>query len=183
MKRTTFDVYVTLHRLMWLNMCQKIAKEKHPIDIYTFKRNWIYTNTNKTHAINSCFLCECANILRDEADDGNSDSMLQHTLMGLSCRYCPCVWPSNGDDNHQYMCEYNFHFEPLAGWDTRRYGLWSIADNIGGEYADLYDINDNLSMKHRRMVDKMWKKQCKICFKIAMLPVRNDLDHLIIESL
>ena len=176
MKRSTFNAYVRLHRLMWLNMCQKIAKEKHPIDIYTFKYKWIYKN--KTHAMNYCFLCECANILRYEAHNENPDSMLQDTLTGLSCRYCPCIWPSNGDNNHEYMCEYNHHYNKYFG-----HGLWMIAVNIYGEYSDLLDLNCELSQESKRKVDKLWRKQCKICFKIAMLPVRNDLDHLIIESL
>lgn len=177
MKRTTFDVYVTLHRLMWLNMCQKIAKEKHPIDIYTFKRNWIYNNN--THAINSCFLCECANILQDEADNEDSDGMLERIPGGQVCRYCPCVWPSMGDANHTYMCEYNHDYNNKHFG----YGLWMITDNIYGEYSDLLDVNCELPQASKRKVDKLWRKQCKICFKIAMLPVRNDLDHLIIESL
>ena len=177
MKRTTFDVYVTLHRLMWLNMCQKIAKEKHPIDIYTFKHNWIYNN--KTHAMNSCFLCECANILRDEADNENSDSMLQHTPRGLFCRYCPCVWPSTGDENHEYMCEYNHD----SNNNHFGHGLWMIANNIYGEYSDLLDLNCELPQESKRKVDKLWKKQCKLCYKIAMLPVREDVENLITESL
>ena len=166
---------------MWLNMCQEIARVKHPIDIYKFKKNWIYKN--KTHAFNYCFLCECARLLRDEVDNENSDSMLQHTLMGTSCRYCPCIWPSAGDEYHEYMCEYNFQFEPLTGWDARSYGLWLRADNIGGEYSDLLDWNCELTQESKRKVDKLWRKQCKICFKIAMLHVRDDLDNLITESL
>lgn len=162
---------------MWLNMCQEIAKVKHPIDIYTFKNNWIYKN--ETHAMNSCFLCECARLLRDEVDNENSDSMFQHTLVGPFCRYCPCVWSSTGDENHQYMCEYNHDYNNKHFG----YGLWRITDNIYVEYVDLLDLNCDLSQESKRKVDKLWRKQCKICFKIAMLPVRADLDNLITESL
>lgn len=178
MKRTTFDAYVRLHRLMWLNICQEIAKEKHPVDIYTLKHNWIYKN--KTHAINSCFLCQCAHILRDEADNENPDTMFQHTR-GVSCRYCPCVWPSTGDKDHEYMCEYNYHLNDYG--IIHGYGLWMTADNVYGEYYHLIDIKCELPPNYLRKVDKLWKKQCKICFKIAMLPVRDDLDHMITESL
>ena len=177
MKRTTFDAYIRLHRRMWLDMCKEITKKKHPIDIYTFKNRWIYNNN--THAFNSCFLCECARLLRDEADNENSDSILQHTLIGSSCRYCPCVWPSTGDENHEYMCEYNHHYNS----NHFGYGLWMIAVNIYGEYFDLLDVNCELSQESKRKVDKLWKNQCKICFKIAMLPIRDDLDNLIAESL
>lgn len=176
MKRTTFDAYIRLHRRMWLDMCKEITNKKHPIDVYQFKYNWIYKN--KTHAMKSCFLCECAYILRNEADNENSDSMLQHTLLGPSCRYCPCVWPSTGDANHEYMCEYNYHSCRING-----YGLYLTADNVHGEYYDLLDIHCELPPKDLGKVDKLWKKQCKICFKIAMLPVRDDLDYMITESL
>lgn len=177
MEKCKFDSYIRMHRLMWLNMCQEIAKVKHPIDTYTFKQNWIYKN--KTHAINFCFLCECANILQDEADNEDSDDMLERILRGPACRYCPCVWPSIGDENHKYMCEYNHDYNNKHFG----YGLWMITDNIYGEYSDLLDVNCELPQESKRKVDKLWKKQCKICFKIAMLPIRNDLDHLITESL
>lgn len=181
MKRTTFDAYITLHRRMWLDMCKEITRKKHPIDVYQFKYNWIYKN--KTHAMNSCFLCECANILRDEADNETSDSMIQHTSKGLSCRYCPCIWPSNGDNNHEYMCEYNHDYNNKHFG----HGLWMIANNIYGVYSDLLEmteiLNCELPQESKRKVDKLWRKQCKICFKIAMLPVRDDLDYMITESL
>ena len=177
MKRSTFDSYIRLHRLMWLNMCQEIAKVKHPIDIYTFKNNWIYKN--KTHAMNYCFLCECANILQDEADNEDSDGMLERIPRGPACRYCPCVWPSIGDENHNYMCECNHDYNNKYFG----YGLWMITDNIYREYSDLLDVNCELPQESKRKIHKLWRKQCKICFKIAMLPVRDDLDALSIESL
>ena len=177
MKRTTFDSYIRLHRRMWLDMCKEITKKKHPIDVYQFKHNWIYKN--KTHAMNYCFLCECANILRDEADNDNSHSMLQGTSWGLSCRYCPCVWPSTGDRNHEYMCEYNHYYNS----NDFGYGLWMIAANIYGEYFDLLDVNCELPQESKRNVDKLWRKQCKLCFKIAMLPVDEDVVKLFTESL
>lgn len=31
--------------------------------------------------------------------------------------------------------------------------------------------------------DKFWKKQCKLCYKIAVLPVDEDVVKLVTESL
>lgn len=174
MEKCKFDSYISMHRLMWLNMCQEIAKVKHPIDVYTFKRHWTH-NKYERRILNYCSLCECARILKNEVAGVAYFKSL--------CRYCPCIWPSNGDDDYECMCEYNFHFDRLAGWDTRRYGLYMSAKYIYQNYDDLYAHGGNLSVKDRRMIDKLWKKQCKICFKIAMLPVRDDLDNLIRESL
>ena len=175
LEKCKFDSYIRMHRLMWLNMCQEIAKVKHPIDTYTFKHHWTH-NKYRRYILNYCSLCECARILKNEVADVSY-------FKGSLCRYCPCIWPSNGDDDHECMCDYNFHFDCLAGWDTTRYGLHMSAEYIYENYDDLYAHDGNLSVKDRRMIDKLWKKQCKICFKIAMLPVRDDLDNLITESL
>lgn len=35
----------------------------------------------------------------------------------------------------------------------------------------------------RPVRDKFWKKQCKLCYKVVMLPVDEDVVKLVTESL
>lgn len=62
-----------------------------------------------------------------------------------------------------------------------------IADNVYGEYSDLLEmteiLNCELPQESKRKVDKLWRKQCKLCYKIAMLPVDEDVIKLVTESL
>lgn len=87
------------------------------------------------------------------------------------CNYCPLRWPGDGDENHQFFCEYNYSFHSYGNK-----GLCMRADNQ-------HDLETHAIIEGKPFSDKFWKKQCKLCYKIAMLPVDEDVVKLVIESL
>ena len=174
MKRTTFDKYIRLHRLMWLHMSQTIAETHHTVDPYYYKKSWC--ERTSLFVINNCFACKCATELWEEAN-GDYSKILGYDTM---CGYCPLDWHSTGDFNGEYMCEYCYDND-----DLNHYGLWMIATDINSLFESycLDDPNQKLSKHDIKIMNKLWKKQCKICYKIAMLPIREEVENLTIESL
>ena len=86
------------------------------------------------------------------------------------CTYCPLRWPGDGDENHQFFCEYNYSFHSYGNR-----GLWMRANNQ-------HNLEIDAMIEGKSFTDKFWKKQCKLCYKVAMLPVDKDVVKLITES-
>ena len=173
MDRMRFDEHIRFHRLMWLNMAQAIAERHHTVDPYYYKQGWC--RRYNLFAINNCFACTCGTELWVDAN-GDHDKILGNDTM---CGYCPLDWNSTGDLNREYMCEYCYDRN-----DPDHDGLWVLAINIHQLFQSCYlDCSKKLSSRDTKMMDKLWKKQCKLCYKIAMLPVREDVENLITESL
>lgn len=161
MTKRDFEYYLNMHKQMWLDMAKHIAHVQHTIDIYQYKLSWC-SSRNLT-PIHKCFACQCATQMKWDAGDVEDDEMyFQHM-----CTYCPLRWPGDGDENHQFFCEYNYRFHSYGN-----VGLWRLADKQ-------HDLERDATI----VTDKFWKKQCKLCYKIAMLPVDKDVVKLITESL
>lgn len=161
MTKHDLEYYLAMHRQMWLDMAKHIAHIQHSIDIYQYKLSWC--SSRNLSPIHKCFACQCAFQMKWDAVDVEDDEMYFQNM----CTYCPLRWPSAGDENHQFFCEYNYRFHSYGN-----VGLWRLADKQ-------HDLERDATI----VTDKFWKKQCKLCYKIAMLPVDEDVVKLITESL
>lgn len=163
MTERDLDYYLNMHKQMWLDMAKCIAHCQHTIDIYRYKLSWC--SRRNLSPFNKCFACQCAIEIKWDAGDVEDCEMYFNNM----CTYCPLCWPGDGDQNNQFFCECNYNFD---GDGYGYIGLWMVADKQ-------HDLE-----KHGIIVsDKFWKKQCKLCYKIAMLPVDEDVVRLVTESL
>lgn len=161
MTKHDLEYYLAMHRKMWLDMSKHIAHIQHSIEIYQYKLSWC--SSRNLAPIHKCFACQCAIQIKWNVRDVEDDEMyFQHM-----CTYCPLRWPGDGDENHQFFCEYNYRFHSYGN-----VGLWMLADKQ-------HDLERDATI----VTDKFWKKQCKLCYKIAMLPVDRDVVKLVTESL
>lgn len=167
MTKRDFECYLNMHKQMWLDMAKHIAHIQHTIYIYQYKLSWC--SRRNLSPFNKCFACECAIQIKWDAGDVEDDEMYFQNM----CTYCPLRWPGDGDNNHQFFCEYNYNFD---GDGYGNIGLWMIATR-------LHDLEEDAIIERNPITDKFWKKQCKLCYKIAMLPVDEDVVKLITESL
>lgn len=165
MTKLDFEYYLNMHKQMWLDMSKHIAHIQHTIDIYQYKHSWC--SSRNLSPFNKCFACECAIQIKWDAGDVEDDEMYFQNM----CTYCPLRWPGDGDEDHQFFCEYNYSFHSYGNK-----GLWMRADNQ-------HDLEIYARIEGKPFTDKFWKKQCKLCYKIAMLPVDEDVVKLVIESL
>lgn len=165
MTERDLDYYLNMHKQMWLDMAKHIAHIQHTIEIYQYKLSWC--SSRNLAPIHKCFACQCAFQIKWDAVDVEDDEMYFQNM----CTYCPLRWPGDGDKNHQFFCEYNYSFHSYGNM-----GLWMLADKQHGLEKDAIIIG-------RPVRDKFWKKQCKLCYKIAMLPVDEDVVKLVTESL
>lgn len=161
MIKRAFEHYLNMHKQMWLDMAKRIAHYQHTIDIYQYKIAWCSSRHQDPY--NKCFACQCAVQIKWDAEDEDHEM----------CTYCPLHWPSAGDENHQFFCEYNYNFDEDGYGNI---GLWMRADNQ-------HDLETDAIIEGKPFSDKFWKKQCKLCYKIAMLPVDEDIAKLVTESL
>lgn len=161
MTKRDLEYYLAMHKQMWLDMAKHIAHIQHSIEIYQYKLSWC--SSRNLAPIHKCFACQCAIQIKWNVRDAEDGEMhFQHM-----CTYCPLRWPGDGDENHQFFCEYNYRFHSYGN-----VGLWMLADKQ-------HDLERDATI----VTDKFWKKQCKLCYKIAMLPVDEDVVKLITESL
>ena len=165
MTKRDLEYYLIMHKQMWLDMAKQIAHDQHTIDIYRYKVAWC----SRIHLapFNECFACQCAIQIKWDAGDVEDDEMYFQNM----CTYCPLRWPGDGDENHKFFCEYNYSFHSYGNK-----GLWMRADNQ-------HDLEIDAMIEDKPFSDKFWKKQCKLCYKIAMLPVDEDVVKLVTESL
>lgn len=154
------EYYLNMHKLMWLDVAKHIAKSHATTDIYHYKLSWC--SHRHLAPYNKCFACQCAIQIKWGVRDFEEDDI---------CTYCPLRWPGSGDENHQYFCEYNYNFDNYGNL-----GLWMLADKQ-------HDLELDAMIEGKPFSDKFWKKQCKLCYKIAMLPVDEDVVKLVTESL
>ena len=166
MTKRDIEYYLNMHKQMWLDMAKHIAHVQHTIDIYQYKLSWC--SSRNLAPIHRCFACQCAFQMKwDAVDVEDGDKMyFQHM-----CTYCPLRWPGDGDENHQFFCEYNYSFHSYGNE-----GLWMQAN-------DQPDLEIDAIIEGKPFGDKFWKKQCKLCYKIAMLPIDEDVVKLVTESL
>lgn len=162
MTKRDFEYYLNMHKQMWLDMAKHIAHIQYTIDIYQYKVSWC--SSRNLSPFNKCFACECAIQIKRDAGDVEEYEMYFSNM----CTYCPLRWPGSGDETHQFFCEYNYNFE-----GCRNTGLWMLAHRQ-------HDLERNAC---KPITDKFWKKQCKLCYKIAMLPIHEDVTKLVTESL
>ena len=165
MTKRILEYYLNLHKLMWLDMAKHIARGHVTIDIYHYKLSWC--SCRHLAPFNKCFACQCAIEIKWDVENIEEDEMYFSNM----CTYCPLRWPGSGDENHQFFCEYNYNFECCGNT-----GLWMLADTQ-------HDLELDAMIKCKPLTDKFWKKQCKLCYKIAMLPVYEDVVKLVTESL
>lgn len=165
MTKRDLEYYLAMHKQMWLDMAKQIAHGQHTIDIYRYKLSWC--SRRHLAPLHRCFACQCAIQIKWYARDVEDDEMYFQNM----CTYCPLRWPGDGDEDHQFFCEYNYSFHSYGNK-----GLWMRADNQHGLEIDA-------RIEGKPFTDKFWKKQCKLCYKIAMLPVDKDVVKLITESL
>lgn len=165
MTKRDIEYYLNMHKQMWLDMAKHIAHDQHTIDIYRYKFSWC--SSRNLAPLHKCFACQCAIQIKWDAVDVEDDEMYFQNM----CNYCPLRWPGSGDHNHQFFCEYNYSFHSYGNT-----GLWMLADKQ-------HDLEEDAIIIGRPVRDKFWKKQCKLCYKIAMLPVDEDVVKLITESL
>lgn len=161
MTKRDLEYYLIMHKQMWLDMAKQIAHDQHTIDIYRYKV--AYCSRRHQAPFNRCFACQCAIQIKCDAKDVEDDEMYFHNM----CTYCPLRWPSAGDENHQFFCEYNYNFDGYGN-----IGLWMIAHR-------LHDLENAAIIERNSITDKFWKKQCKLCYKIAMLPIDEDVTKLV----
>lgn len=165
MTKRDLEYYLIMHKQMWLDMAKQIAHDHHTIDIYRYKVAWC--SRRHLAPFNKCFACQCAIQIKWDAGDVEDDEMYFQNM----CTYCPLRWPGDGDENHKFFCEYNYSFHSYGNK-----GLWMRADNQ-------HDLEIDAMIEDKPFSDKFWKKQCKLCYKIAMLPVDEDVVKLVTESL
>lgn len=165
MTKRDLEYYLDMHKQMWLDMAKQIAHDQHTIDIYRYKVAWC--SRRHRAPLNKCFACQCAIQIKWNVRDAEDDEMYFQNM----CTYCPLRWPGDGDEDHQFFCEYNYNFD---GYEKP--GLWRIADR-------LHDLEEDAKMLLYPITNEFWKKQCKLCYKIAMLPVDEDVVKLVTESL
>lgn len=165
MIKRNLEYYLNMHKQMWLDMAKHIARDQHTIHIYGYKVSWC--SRRNLAPYNKCFACQCAIEIKWDVGDFGDDTMYFQDM----CSYCPLSWPGSGDEDHQYFCEYNYNFD-----GCRNRGLWMLADRQ-------HDLELDAMIKREPLTDKFWKKQCKLCYKIAMLPVDEDVIKLVTESL
>lgn len=161
MTKRDIEYYLNMHKQMWLDMAKHIAHIQHTIDIYQYKFSWC--SSRNLSPFNKCFVCECAIQIKRDAGDVEDDEMYFQNM----CNYCPLRWPGDGDNNHQFFCEYNYSFHSYVNM-----GLWMLADNK-------HDLEIYAIIEGKPFGDKFWKKQCKLCYKIAMLPIDEDVTKLV----
>lgn len=167
-KRVTkrdLEYYLNMHKQMWLDMAKHIAQNHATLDIYHYKLSWC--SHRHLAPYNKCFACQCAIQIKWGVGDFEQDEMYFSNM----CTYCPLRWPGSGDENHQYFCEYNYNFD-----NHGNLGLWMLADKQ-------HDLELDAMIEGKPFSDKFWKKQCKLCYKIAMLPIDEDVTKLVTESL
>ena len=162
MTKRDIEYYLNMHKQMWLDMAKHIAHIQHTIDIYQYKLSWC--SRRNLAPYNKCFTCQCAIEIKWDVGDFEEDEMYFSNM----CTYCPLRWPGSGDETHQFFCEYNYNFE-----GCRNIGLWMLADRQ-------HDLERNVC---KPLTDKLWKRQCKLCYRIAMLPIDEDVTKLATESL
>lgn len=160
MIKSLFDYHVNMHKLMWLDMAKHIAQSHATTNIYHYKLSWC--SHRNLAPYNKCFACQCAIQLKWDEYLKDDNMYLQDM-----CSYCPLRWPGSGDENHQFFCEYNYNFEGCGNT-----GLWMLADRQ-------HDLEQGAMIEGKPLTDKFWKKQCKLCYKIAMLPVNEDVAKLV----
>lgn len=153
MTKRDFEYYLNMHKQMWLDMAKHIAHIQHTIDIYRYKLSWC--SRRNLSPFNKCFACECAIQIKWDAGDVEDGEMYFNNM----CTYCPLRWPGDGDENHQFFCEYNYSFHSYGNT-----GLWMRAHNQ-------HDLETDAMIEGKPFSDKFWKKQCKLCYKIATLPL------------
>lgn len=168
MTKRDLDYYLNMHKQMWLDMAKHIAHIQHTIDIYRYKLSWC--SSRKLSPFNKCFACQCAIQITQDVGDVENDKMYFQNM----CTYCPLRWPSAGDQNHQYFCECNYK----PGYMNK--GLWMLADH---QHDRQHDLEIDAMITGRPARDELWKKQCKLCYKIAMLPIDEGIAKLVPESL
>lgn len=164
MTKRHFEYHLNMHKQMWLDMAKHIAHIQHTIDIYRYKLSWC--SSRNLSPFKKCFACQCAIQIKQDVGDVEDDELYSQNM----CTYCPLRWPSAGDKNHQYFCEYNYAPGRING------GLWILADCQ-------HDLEIDAMITGTPVKDELWKKQCKLCYKIAMLPIDEDVTKLITESL
>lgn len=167
MNKNMFDEYITRHRDMWIYIAKSVASAKRAVDVYYLKIKYC-SSTNFATPINHCYACQCAQQI-----------MIDFCSPILSmCKHCPFKWPSSGDANGEYMCEYNRDI-PSKG---NRYGLWGKLVFITDEYMDVQtelDKHPN-SKVLRAKLTKLWKKEIKLCYKIATLPIDDSIAEMFV---
>lgn len=164
MTKRDLDYYLNMHEQMWLDMAKHIAHIQHTIDIYGYKLSWC--SRRNLAPFNKCFACQCAIQIKWNSGDVEDDEMYFQNM----CTYCPLRWPGYGDEDHQFFCEYSY--EP----GRINKGLWMLAGHQ-------HDLEIDAIIEGKLLTDKFWKKQCKLCYKIATLPVDEDVVKLVTESL
>ena len=164
MTKRDLEYYLNMHKLMWLDIAKHIAQNHATIDIYHYKISWC--SRRNLAPYNKCFACQFAIQLK-WVENIKDDEMYFSNM----CTYCPLRWPGSGDENYQFFCEYNYNFD-----NHGNLGLWMLA------YRQ-HDLELDAMIKRKPLTDKFWKKQCKLCYKIAMLPVDEDIIKLVTESL
>lgn len=167
MNKNMFDEYITRHRNMWLRIAELVASAKRVEDVYFLKQDYC-KSTNFPIPINWCYACQCAHQTMTD---------LCSPILSM-CKHCPFKWPSSGDANGEYMCEYNRDI-PSKG---NRYGLWGKLVFITDEYMDVQtelDKHPN-SKVLRAKLTKLWKKEIKLCYKIATLPIDDSIAEMFV---
>lgn len=169
MNKSTFDEYINLHRSMWIDICESVALARKVVDVYNLKIDYCRKHSkSKCRPINYCYACGCAYKIMDE---------LCSPLLSM-CKNCQFEWPSSGDSAGEYMCEYNKDI-PAIGC---RYGLWGNLAFIINEYMDLQHQLDKHpdSKVLRTKLTKLWKKEIKLCYKIATLPIDDSIAEMFV---
>lgn len=133
-----------LHRSMWLWISREIAKSKSILIISMLKEEYIEKYCDNKDINYDCFACEYA-IQKAEEKYRNECCPRYYR-----CEFCPLEWGATGDEEGRYMCECNNNDS------DDETGLYTQCKNMRGSNKD------------------SWKKQAKLAYKIAMLPVRDE---------
>lgn len=163
--KRNLEYYLNMHKLMWLDLAKHIARCHATIEIYHHKLLWC--SLRNLAPFNKCFACQCAIQIKRDVENIDEYEMYFSNM----CTYCPLRWPGSGDEMHQFFCEYNYNFEGCGNT-----GLWMLAGRQ-------HDLELDAMIEGKPFSDKFWKKQCKLCYKIAMLPTDEDVTKLVTESL
>lgn len=175
MIKRNLEYYLNMHKLMWLDMAKHIAASCSTVNVDQYKRKWCLDRD--LHPYHYCFACQVAVETMCHVGDFDDYDHTFSSYFADMCTYCPLRWPGNGDENHQYFCESSYTYSDLSqlGLYVRAYNEHNLELDAIMEY--------NSSKCFKPFSDKFWKKQCKLCYKIAMLPINENVTKLVTESL
>lgn len=148
----TIDKCIQFHREMYIDMAKYIASKKRVINIEKYKTYWCKIHSSENIKLN-CFACHGAEILRDSGVDYKFYPDPDHERH--RCDFCIFDWNSPNHDRH-YQCEHN-------------------VDSVDG--LGLHMRAKNLK-RYPYSIENDWKKQCKLCYKIATLPLSYSYHEL-----